>query len=360
LNSTILKMAAVAPAGVLTNQELEQRFGKKEIDSITRMSGIHERRVVSEGECASDLALTAAERLFHCGRVDRSQIDALLFVSQSPDYRIPATSAVLHGKLGLTQHCATFDINLACSAFPYSLSLAHSLIAGGVAQRVLLLNADAITTLLHPGDRSLVALHGDAACATLVGVCEAGYGFQHFALGTDGSGARHLLVPAGGARRPQSPATALEATDESGCVRTPDHLFMDGPAVFHFCVYKVPQIIKQALAGAELNLDEIDMMILHQANQTMLALIYKALKVPESKQFFNLDRFGNSSGPATALALYECWRQRRIQPGSRTLICSFGAGLTWGVAIIRWPQHACPALLLDPILKPNEVLSAAL
>ena len=168
MNSTILSMAAVVPPSVLTNEALEQRFGKKEMDSITRMSGIKERRVIAPGQCASDLALTAAERLFEQGGFDRSLVDALLFVSQSPDYRIPTTSAVLHGKLGLPQSCGTLDINLACSAFPYALSLAHAMIVAGMGRHVLVLNADAITTFLHPFDRSLVALHGDAACATLV------------------------------------------------------------------------------------------------------------------------------------------------------------------------------------------------
>lgn len=360
MNSTILGMAAVVPPGVLTNEALEQRFGKKEMDSITRMSGIVERRVVSPGQCASDLALTAAERLFRHGGFDRNLVDALFFVSQSPDYRIPATSSVLQSRLGLPHNCATFDINLACSAFPYALSLAHSMVVAGSARRVLLLNADAITTFLHPQDRSLVALHGDAACATLVGPCEDGFGFEKFTLGTDGAGARHLLVPAGGARIPLSPETRVETTDESGCVRTPEHLFMDGPAVFHFCVYKVPQVVREALAALQLTMDGIDMLILHQANKTMLSLIYKALKVPPEKQFYCLERFGNSSGPATPVALYECWRQGRIRPGSRTLICSFGGGLTWGVACIRWPEDARPALDMAPELEVGEVLSAAL
>jgi len=360
LNSTILSMAAVVPPGVLTNEALEQRFGKKEMDSITRMSGIKERRVVAPGQCASDLALTAAERLFQQGGFDRSLVDALFFVSQSPDYRIPTTSAVLHGKLGLPQNCATLDINLACSAFPYTLSLAHSMIVAGTARHVLLLNADAITTFLHPMDRSLVALHGDAACATLVGPCADGFGFGKFTLGTDGAGAKHLLVPAGGARTPLGPETRVETTDESGCVRTPENLFMDGPVVFHFCVYKIPQVIKEALAAMQLSMDQIDMLILHQANKTMLSLIYKTLKVPEEKQFYCLERFGNSSGPATPLALYECWRKGRIRPGSRTLMCSFGAGLTWGIACIRWPEDAHPALDMEPDLEAGGVMSAAL
>jgi len=353
-------MAAVVPAGVLTNEALVQRFGAKEIESITRMSGIVERRVALAAETASDLALTAAERLFRHGGADRTQVDALLFVSQSPDYRIPATSAVLHGKLGLKQSCLTLDMNLACSAFPTALSVAHSLVVSDIARCVLLLNADVLTGYLHPLDRSLLPLHGDAACATLVGPCEDGWGFGKFTLGTDGTGAQHLLVPAGGARTPASAQTRIEVKDEAGCIRTEEHLRMDGPAVFHFCVYKVPQAVREALASQHLTMEEIDMVILHQANKTMLALIYKALKVPAEKQFYCLERFGNCSGAATPLALYECWREGKIKPGSRTLLCAFGAGLAWSVACIRWPMNADAAITLRPELEAGEVLSAAL
>lgn len=359
--TTIVGMAAVLPSGVLSNADLARRFGEREIASAIRMSGIHERRVAAAGEKASDLALTAAERLFQRLPFDRSRIDLLMFVSQTPDYRIPTTAAVLQGKLGLGQQCATFDVNQACSAFPYALGVAHGMISAGLARYALVLNADTLTSLIHPMDRSLITLHGDGACATILGPCPAaGYGIEGFALGTDGTGARYLMVPAGGCRNPHTADSAAEYTDGDGCTRTADHLRMDGPAVFHFSVYKVPAVIKDALAGLGLTLDDIDTVILHQANRTMLDLIYKSLRVPAEKRFYFLERTGNSSGPSSAIALFEAWRQGVVKPGSRTLICSFGAGLTWGVAVIRWPECGSPVIDCDPAATPEEVLSAAL
>ena len=360
MSSTILGIAAVLPSGRLDNAEIEERFGKKEVQSITRMSGINCRRVVRPGQCASDLALTAAERLLTCKRFDRSQIDVLMFVSQTPDYRIPATASVLHGKLRLPQGCATFDLNQACSSFPYALAIAHSMICAGLARYVLVLNADALTTLIHPGDRSLVTLHGDGACATLVGACDQNSGFLAFSLGTDGTGAKYLLVPAGGARMPCSADTRVATTDSSGCTRTAENLQMDGAAVFHFSVYKVPEVIRNALAKARMTIEDLDLVVLHQANKTMMDLIYRSLKVPPAKQFCCVQEIGNSSGASTPVALAEAWRQGHIRPGSRTLLCSFGAGLTWGVAVIRWPEDASPVPDLDPVVPDEEVLSAAL
>jgi 3-oxoacyl-[acyl-carrier-protein] synthase-3 len=357
---SILGLAAVLPAGRLSNDELGSRFGAAQIASAIKMSGIQERRVAGPAQHASDLALTAAERLLQSSNFDRSAIDLLIFISQTPDYRIPATAAVLHGKLGLAETCATFDVNQACSAYPYALGIAHSMIASGLAHHALVLNADTLTKLIHPQDRSLVVLHGDAGTASLLGACAEGRGLEGFLLGTAGSGAKHLLVPAGGSRMPCGADTKIERTDESGCIRNAENLVMDGPAVFHFSVYKVPEVIRSALGELGMTLDDIDTVILHQANKTMVDLIYKGLRVPPEKRFYCVESMGNSSGPTTPVALAEAWRQRRIVPGSRTLMCSFGAGLTWGVAVIHWPDDANPVSDMDPVVPDEEMLSAAI
>ncbi|MCE5306267.1 MAG: ketoacyl-ACP synthase III [Acidobacteriales bacterium] len=358
--TTILGLAAVLPAGVVDNEEIARRFGERETASAIKMSGVRERRVTNSGQCASDLALTAAERLIQSTGFDRSLIDLLIFVSQTPDYKIPTTASVLHGKLGLRECCATFDVNQACSAYPYSLSIAHSMISSGVSNYALVLNGDTLTKLIHPRDRSLAVLHGDAAAATIVGPCAEGYGLEGFVLGTAGSGAKHLLVPAGGSRLPCGPETRDEQTDESGCVHTDENLVMDGPAVFHFSVYKVPEAIRGALSELGLTIDDIDTVILHQANKTMMDLIYRTLRVPPEKRFYCIEQMGNSSGPSTPVALAEAWRQGKVRPGSRTLMCSFGAGLTWGVAVIRWPADADPVHYSEPVVPDEEMLSAAL
>jgi 3-oxoacyl-[acyl-carrier-protein] synthase-3 len=359
-NTTILGLAATLPETLLTNQEIAGKFGERETASALKMSGILERRVVTSSQNASDLALTAAERVINHLRIDRSLIDLLVFVSQTPDYKIPTTASVLHGKLGLPQSCASFDVNQACSAYPYALSIGHSMIAAGVAHYALILNADTLTKLIHPMDRSLVVLHGDGAAATIIGPCPERAGLEGFRLGTDGMGAKHLLIPAGGSRRPAGTGTRLEHTDAAGCVRTEENLMMDGPAVFHFSVYKIPEIIEGAMKDRSLTVDDIDLFILHQANKTMMEMIYKRLRVPAEKRFFCLERMGNSSGPSTPIALAEAWRQRRIRPGSRTLLCSFGAGLTWGVSVIKWPEGADPVPDIDPVVRSEEMLSAAL
>ncbi|HYA16618.1 MAG TPA: ketoacyl-ACP synthase III [Bryobacteraceae bacterium] len=357
--TSILGICAVLPQRLLTNSELEERFGTEEIESITKIAGIRGRRVAGPGQCASDLALTAAERLLTAKNIDRSRIDLLLFVSQSSDYRIPPTAAILQAKLGLPEQCAAFDINQACSAYPYALSVAHSMIVSGVVKNALVLNADTLTALIHPLDRALVALHGDGACATLLGPSANG-GFETFSLGTDGTRAGHLLVPAGASRRPSSEETRRVETDKYGNSRSAENLYMDGAAIFHFSLFKVPKAIRHALEGAGMSLGDIDLVILHQANRTMMEMIYKSLKVPAEKQFFCLESMGNCSGPSAAVALFEAWRLGRIRPGSRTLVCSFGAGLSWGTAVIRWPEDSSPLVDLDPVLREGELLSAAL
>lgn len=359
-STTILGLTAVLPESVLNNEEIGRIFGERETASAVKMSGILERRITQSNQFASDLALTAAERLLASMAFDRSLIDLLIFVSQTPDYRIPTTASVLHGKLGLSQSCATFDVNQACSAYPYALSITHSMISSGVSRFALILNADTLTKLIHPEDRSLVVLHGDGAAATLMGACGEGVGLEAFVLGTDGSGAKHLLVPAGGFRFANGPESRVTRKDASGCVRTDENLVMDGPAVFHFSVYKVPEVIEGAMKEMGLTMDDIDLVILHQANKTMMEMIYKRLRVPPDKQFFCIERMGNSSGPSTPMAMAEAWRLKRIRPGARTLMCSFGAGLTWGVAVIKWPNQANPVPDLDPVVPDREILSAAL
>lgn len=358
--TTILGLLAVLPETRLTNEDIAHTLGERETASAIKMSGILERKVAGRKQYASDLALTAAVRLLGSMQFDRTLIDLLIFVSQTPDYKIPTTASVIHGKLGLSQSCATFDVNQACSAYPYALGIAHSMISSGISRYALILNADTLTKLIHPKDRSLVVLHGDGAAATLLGPCEHGAGLEGLVLGTDGSGARHLLVPAGGSRLPYGPESRVERTDEAGCIRTDENLVMDGPAVFHFSVYKVPEVIDASMRELGLTMDDIDLVVLHQANKTMMEMIYKRLRVPIEKRFFCLEKMGNSSGPSTPVALAEAWRQKRIRPGSRTLMCSFGAGLTWGVAVIKWPDGADPVPDVDPVVPDEEMLSAAL
>ena len=335
--STIHAIASAIPVGRLTNEDLVARFGEKEMRSVVKMTGIQTRRIAAPGQCASDLAQVAAERLIAHHGIDRAEIDALIFTSQTPDYRSPATACALHGRLKLAERCAAFDINQACSGFIYGLSVAHGLFAGGIARRILLLNADTLTKLVHPEDRGMVTLTGDAGAATLIGACpQAGFGVEHARICTDGSQHDRLIVPVGGCRIP----VGSEAVAEAG--QWPDYMHMDGPAVFHFSVYRVSDFIKATMAEWNLTLDDVDLVLLHQANKTMIDLIYKATKVPADKQFTNIADLGNTAGASIPTLLAQAWREGRIRPGSRTLLCGFGAGLSWGMISIRWPEGVDP------------------
>ena len=343
--STIRAIAHALPAKSLTYEELAARYGEKHVASIHRMSGIRDRRIVASGQCASDLATAAARRLFEHAQLDPQTIDALIFVSQTPDFRLPATASKLQADLGLPEECSTFDINQACASFVFGLQVAHSMVVAETARRVLLLNGDALSTLIHPEDRGLVTLHGDAAAATLVEPCDAATGgIEFFGVGTSGKDYDRLIVPAGGARLPCGPTTCVEETDDAGCTRTAEHIFMDGPAIFHFVIYKIKDFLKETLRRRELSIDDFDLVLLHQANKTMVDLLYKNLAVPNEKRYYYLEHVGNSSGASLPSLLAQAWRDGKVRPGTRTLMCSFGGGLSWGALSLRWPDDADAAV----------------
>jgi len=348
----ITGMHYCVPRYRLTNEELASRFDERQLRSIVKMAGISERRMVAPGETASDLAYWAAKRLLDDRKIDPKEIDLLIFASQTGDYQIPATACVMHGRLGLSEKCAAFDINLGCTSFPYSLSVAHSMLVSGVACKALILNADALTTVIHPKDRGLVPLHGDGAVATLLEPTSGKGGFLGFLLGTEGTGYQHLIMPASGARVPRTAETKIEIKDETGIIRTQEHLYMNGPAIFHFSVYKIPEIIREVLSRFKLTVADLDLILLHQANKTMVDLIYKALDVPAEKRFYFIETVGNTSGASSPMTLAEAWRQSRLQPGSRTLLAAFGVGLSWGITVIEWPEKLGPAVIGS--IEPGE------
>ena len=327
----------------LTDVDLEERFEAKQLQSITKMSGIHTRRVVSPGVTACDLAEVAVRRLVAAKFLDLARVDLLVFATQTPDYQIPGNACVLHGRLGLAHACAAFDINLGCSAFPYALAVVHSMLKAGVARTALLCHGDAISSVLHPRDRSLVPLHGDAAAVYLLQHSESASGFDGFLLGTNGADSQKISMPASGMQQKPCSETKFEQVDTSGNVRTLEHLQMNGPAVFHFSLKVVPQAIQRYLKQQHLQLDQMDLVLLHQANKTMVDLIYRALKVPQSKRFYFMENVGNLAGASTPVLLVEAWRTGRLRPGVRVLIASFGNGLSWGVTSLVWSamETAC-------------------
>ncbi len=332
----IKAMAYCLPEERLTNDDLYSRFGEKAVRSIAKMSGITERRIASSGQTAADLATLAARQLLTEQDCDPQSIDLLIFTSQTPDFQIPATACVLHERLGLPLNCACFDVNQGCSAFPYSLSIANGLLETGAADRALVLNADAITQVLYPNDRALVTLHGDAAVATLLDRSPGGGRLHGFHFGTDGSGWKHIVMPVSGARAKRTAETGREIVTEAGSVTTAEHLQMNGPAVFHFTLTTVPEAIKFALAKWNWTVEDCQLILLHQANKTMVDMIYRNLNVSPEKRFYFMEHVGNAAGASSPLLLSEALRQGKVKPGDKLVLSGFGNGLSWSVVAIHW------------------------
>ena len=321
------------PEGVLNNAELVRQFGTWTENKIYGKTGVSERRVVGD-EKVSDLAVAAGERLFEEHGIDRGSIDFLLLCTECPDYFLPATACIVQNRLGLRKDTGALDYNLGCSGFIYGLALAKGLVLGGVARRVLLITAETITRTIHPQDKSTRTLFGDAAAATLV-EASAERGIGEFVLGTDGSGAERLIIPAGAWARPSSPETRVETKNKWGNVRTPENLYMDGPEILKFSMEVAPGCMNDTLERNGTSLEGLRLVVLHQASHMMLVKLREVLAIPEEKFVFNIEKYGNTVSSTIPIALYDSMQSGRLAKGDSVLVMGFGVGLSWGGTVLR-------------------------
>ena len=326
-------------------EQLEERFGSEAMQKVLAGAGIRNRRVAPKGTCGSDLGFAAAERLLQAYSIDRDTVDLVIFCTQSPDYWMPTTACILHERLKLSRKCAAFDVNLGCSQYIYGLAIASSMLQSGVANRALIITGDTMSHYVHPRDRAVAPLMGDAGSATLLGEVPDGQGFLGFELGTDGSGHRHLMIPAGGARIPISAETAIASEDAEGNIRSQQNLYMNGVGIFHFAISTVPSAIKSVLAKLALAQEDIDLFLFHQANKYMIDYLLKKLKIPLEKTHFFLEDIGNTSGSTIPLVMTDAWRAGKLRPGMKVLAVGFGVGLSWGATVMVWP---------DTTLRPSQ------
>ena len=321
------------PEGVLDNAELVRQFGTWTENKIYGKTGVSERRVVGD-EKVSDLAAAAGERLFEEHGIDRGSIDFLLLCTECPDYFLPATACIVQNRLGLRKDAGALDYNLGCSGFIYGLALAKGLVLGGVARRVLLITAETITRTIHPQDKSTRTLFGDAAAATLV-ESSAERGIGEFVLGTDGSGAERLIIPAGAWARPSSPETRVETKNKWGNVRTPENLYMDGPEILKFSMEVAPGCMNDTLERNGTSLEGLRLVVLHQASHMMLVKLRELLAIPEEKFVFNIEKYGNTVSSTIPIALYDSMQSGRLGKGDSVLVMGFGVGLSWGGTVLH-------------------------
>ncbi|HBO44494.1 MAG TPA: 3-oxoacyl-ACP synthase [Planctomycetaceae bacterium] len=335
--SGILGIDYYLPERVETNDDLARENASWLMERFEVKCGISARHIAAPDETAGDLGWHAARKLLDRQLVPADEIDFLLFCTQSPDHFLPTTACILQDRLGLGKHVGALDFNLGCSGYIYGLFLAKQFVESGAARNVLLITAETYTKFIHPRDRSVRPIFGDGAAATLIGTAENSRGLiGQFVLGTDGAGAKNLIVPSGAARLPRSAETAREYTDISGCVRSRDHLFMDGMALMNFTMDTVPGTLDALLAKEGLAKDDVDWFVYHQANRFMMKHLANASEIPWEKMVYSMEDIGNTVSASIPIAMARYRDEGQIVPGQKLALVGFGVGYSWGACVVEW------------------------
>lgn len=333
-NVGITGMAAAVPRQVVNNYDHDLYFNKEDIKGIVEKIGVKERRFADEKTCSSDLCFAAAEKLITGMNINRDEIDLLIFISQTPDYRMPATSVLLQERLKLPTSTITFDINLGCSAFLYGLTVAYSMITAGGIRKALILDGETRSKVYSQKDRKTGFLFGDAGVAALI---EADEKFEKswFSLNSDGSRESLIKVPAGGYRKMSSCETVTEkVVDEYGNIRSEEQGYMNGADVFNFVIREVPKDFHRLLEYSGSDISSIDYFVFHQANSYINGFLAKKMKLPEDKIPSTIEKYGNTSSVSIPLTIVSELKDKLLT-NKRILLSGFGVGLTWGTALIN-------------------------
>ena len=337
-NIGITSMSAAIPSNIINNLDYTEFFDKEIVKEIVDKTGIIQRRFAPPHLTSSDLCFHAAKQLFADNNTDISEIDVLLFVSQTPDYRMPATSVILQDRLGLTKETAAFDISLGCSGFVYALSIAYSYAQQNGIRKVLILNGETRSRVYHPKDRQTAFIFGDAGIACIVEKNDA-FGESFFSLNSDGSRQDLIKIDAGGYRNPSTKETLKEkVVDKHGNVRTDEHGYMNGSDVFNFVLREIPKNIKNTLKYANRDLQNFDYYVFHQANSFMNSYLAKKLKLEKSKIPETLSKYGNTSSVSIPITIIDRLKGM-LDDRKELLLCGFGVGLSWATAVV--PFNGC-------------------
>jgi 3-oxoacyl-[acyl-carrier-protein] synthase-3 len=331
----ITAMAACVPANKVYNKDLGYLIPQDEIEKTINAIGIKERRIAGANVCSSDLCFKAAQQLIADNNIDVNTIDVLLFLSQTPDYKLPATAPLLQHRLGLPNTAACLDLSLGCSGYVYGLSTAFAYASMQGIKRVLLLVGETMSKITSPYDKVNWPLYGDAGTATLI---EKGdFADAYFDLMSDGSGANAIIVPAGECRQPATAENLRITEKEDGNRRSDNQIYMDGMEVFNFTLRAVPKSIKNMLSFLNNQTVDIDYLVLHQANKFMTDFIAKKLKFDMSKVPYSIDRYGNTASASVPLTIVS-ELSNKLNGGKNVILCGFGVGLSWGTAYIIYKE----------------------
>jgi 3-oxoacyl-[acyl-carrier-protein] synthase-3 len=321
---SITGLGSHVPERVLTNDDLSKMMDTSD-EWIVERTGIRERRIAAPEEALSDLALPAAREALADAGLEGSEVDLIIVATVTPDMAFPATAAILADELG-AHEAGAYDLSAGCTGFMYAVAQAYGMLAGGLAQRALVVGGDVLSKILDWNDRGTAVLFGDGAGAVVMERVGEG-GFLGFELGADGSGGPQLYLPGGGSR---TPATAESVADRRHFVQ------MNGREVFKFATRVLVSSAEAVLAECGRTVDEVDVYVPHQANVRIIDYATEKLGISHDRVVIDVDRYGNTSSGSIPLALADAKADGRLAAGRLVLMTGMGAGLTWGSGLIEW------------------------
>lgn len=320
-SSVIRGITSCVPSTRFDNVKDASAFDKEEVQKVVRMAGVKTRHMSSESVCSSDLCLAAANDVLRSLDWSADSIDALIFVTQSPDYFLPSTACLAHRDLGLSDRCAAFDVGLGCSGYPYAIWLASMMLQGPGFDRVLVLHGETPTRFSNKGDRAVALLFGDAGSATAIESADTEDKW-YFNLHTDGMGYRDLIIEGGGFRD-------RFPEDKNSCF-----VHMNGANIFNFTIRRVPALVADTLANSKLSEAEIDYFIFHQSNRFIMKHLAKKIGLPSDKLPMTIEAFGSAGGPSVPLTIVKGQLDRPANKALKLMLLGYGVGLSWGSAVV--------------------------
>lgn len=331
-NIGIKALSATVPHHVVPTRSLTDYYAPDAIEKFIEATGIEERRLVEKNQCASDLCYKSACQIFDETGIKREDIDALFFVSQTPDYKSPGTSIILQDRLGLSKSTLVYDVNMSCSGFIHGLLMAYGFLLSPSFNNIMLMVGDTLSKITSVQDKGTGMLLGDAGICCVIGKGER-FGESFFSMNTDGSNIQSVILPAGGSRIPSSEETLKMKVYEDGSVRSLEHVIMTGPDVFSFAISELPRDIKRLLEYAGRSIDDVDKYAFHQANDFMTNYIIKKSKADPNKLLHSIQKYGNTAG--TSIPLCMVHNRELINKNDTILMNAIGAGFAYGTVLLN-------------------------
>ena len=331
-----IKISAIEyylPNKIITNADLENENNHWNLDNITKKTGVVQRHIADVNETAFDLSVEACNKLFK--KCNKNLIDGIIYCTQSPDYIMPSNAFLLHQHFNLNDNVFAYDFNHACTGYIYSVIMASSYIKSGVAENVLIVNADTYSKFINKRDKSTRVLFGDGAAATMISKTSDKKGILDYDIKTSSKDYRNFWVEAGGIRMPRSESTSLEYQDKKGNIISKNNIQMNGIKVWSFINSVVPKQINKILTNNEFDYSNIDQFIFHQSSLMTIESLIRILKINKEKVFINISEIGNTVSASIPIAMKDALDQNIIESDSRIIISGFGVGLSYGTLLME-------------------------